>query len=660
MIKIRDCCKKYSNWRNFNTELVDNRRETIYLCYNDDMGKKNFKLVFYYIILMVICQVVGVGGQVFAEVNDFYFSDFTGDYYLSKDMEGISHLKVKESVTAEFPEFNQNKGICRQIPFTNQNGANVTLPRLTKDDITVTRNGDLEPIYSIRKEDNYYNVCTGTDEYVLGTQTYVFEYEFTKVITDFEDYQELYWDTNGNGASQRFDKVTARVHFDNKANWADKAWCYVGKYGEKGQERCKITETKDGVEFMAENLGPHENLTFDVEMMPKVFIVPGPVKNYVYVWLTVGAGVLCALAIGFGVRKFIRTREKANYYKGIFVKPEYQPSKDYSLPEMAEVYLGKKKDMKVAMLLELVVKRKIEFKKADKKKWTIIVKDLDGVGEEYMKLLLILDGGTKLEVGDEIELKRRTATSWLISLRRSMEKIIVENLKKDKLVEAKYKFGGSSKRGVANVVVMSIIMIPTVVALGIFVMGVLDGMLGLDELYGQEMVFYAAFYPTVFVMIAVTVPVVVALSDASQKYEEHTKEGLRASRYMDGLRLYIEMAEAERMKMLQSVKGADTSVEGIVKLYEKLLPYAAVFGLEESWMKEMKDYCEVKEIETPDYLMQGIVTSEMMRAVNTASSYATTATRMQSSGGGASSGFSGGGGGGFSGGGGGGGGFGGR
>ena len=93
-----------------------------------------------------------MSGEAFADVDDFYFSDFTGDYYLSKDEEGISHLKVKESVTAQFPDYNQNKGICRQIPFTNKDGTNVTLSKLTKDDITVTRNGNTEPIYSIEKE----------------------------------------------------------------------------------------------------------------------------------------------------------------------------------------------------------------------------------------------------------------------------------------------------------------------------------------------------------------------------------------------------------------------------------------------------------------------------------------------------------------------------
>ena len=137
----------------------------------------------------MVVSLVGAG------VQDFHFSDFTGDYYLTKDEEGISHLKVVESVTAEFPDYNQNKGICRQIAYTNQGGANVTLPNLSRSNIKVTRNGKDEPIYSIEKNtdrDNwYYDVCTGTNDYVLGTQVYTFEYEFEKVVTDFKEYQEL-------------------------------------------------------------------------------------------------------------------------------------------------------------------------------------------------------------------------------------------------------------------------------------------------------------------------------------------------------------------------------------------------------------------------------------------------------------------------------------
>ncbi len=626
---------------------------------------KRINISFNYIILLVFCLVVFsfLGGMpVFADVNNFYFRDFTGDYYLSRDSDGLSHLKVVESVTAVFPDYNQNKGICRQIPFTNQNGTNLTLPRLTKSDIVLTRNGEPEPIYSIEKEANYYNVCTGTDEYVLGEQTYVFEYQFENVVTEFNvdgrEFQELYWDTNGNGAMQKFEVVTARLHFEEPNVYADKSWCYVGSYGKSDQDRCVVLEIEDGVEFKAANLASFENLTFDVELKPDSFVLPEPVKNYTYVWLALVALGVSLLVISRFLVKYLKSREKSEYYKGIFVAPQYQPSKDYSLPEMAEIFIGKKKDMKVAMLLEMVVKKQIELKKVDKKNWSVILKK--EVPAEYLDLLKILNGGDKPNIDDEIEIKKQKASNRLITIKSAMESKILGDLKKDGLVEDKYNFGTSSGRGVGNVIAMSLVMVPIVVMFGLFLMSMLQEILGLDMTYGQEMVFYPYFYKSMLVLIMVTVVICVVLSDAVQKYARHTKKGLEASRYMDGLELYIRMAEAERIKFLQGIDKVDVSAKGIVKLYEKLLPYAAIFGLEESWMKEMKDYCKVEEIDEPDYLLNGIVASEMMRSIHNATSYVNTATTMSSSGGGASSGFSGGGGGGFSGGGGGGGGFSGR
>lgn len=614
-------------------------------------------------LLAAVC-LAGNALPVFAGVNDFYFKDFTGDYYLIKDADGISHLRVVESVTAVFPDFNQNKGICRQIPFTNQNGGNVTLPSLNRSNLKLTRNGVAEPIYSIDREGNYYNVCTGDDDYVLGEQTYVFQYEFIKVVTEFEkdgrEWQELYWDTNGNGSLQRFDSVTARVHFENPEVYTGESWCYVGKYGESGQDRCTITKISDGLEFAAKNLTRNENLTFDIELRAGSFVVPGPEKNYTYVWLTVLVVVVCSCVTTRFVWKFVKTRDKARYYNGLFVKPEYQPSDKYRLTEMAEMYMGKKKDVKVAMLLEMVVNGNIALKKGEKKKWSIIVKDVIGLGREDVTLLEILNGGDSVKDGDEIEVKRRSATSRLVALRKVMEDRILSNLKSDGLVEKNYHLRTSSGSTAMNVLAMVIVMVPVIIMLAMMALSFIDDVFDLSAAYGQEMVFETYFYRTNFAVIVITVIICALLSGATQRFATRTKEGLKAARYMDGLKLYIEMAEAERIKFLQSVETADVSAEGIVKLYEQLLPYAAVFGLEESWMNEMRKYCEVKDVAEPDYLMQGIIISDLTRGLHTASTIATTSTVMSSSGGGSSSGFSGGGGGGFSGGGGGGGGFSGR
>ena len=139
---------------------------------------------------------------------------------------------------------------------------------------------------------------------------------------------------------------------------------------------------------------------------------------------------------------------------------------------------------------------------------------------------------------------------------------------------------------------------------------ILNDVVGLDGQYGGDFVFREYFYPTAIIMIIATIAVITHIHNKYKKYKKHTTDGLKASRYMDGLKLYIEMAEADRLKMLQSVEGADVSPEGIVKLYENLLPYAAIFGLEKSWMEEMKQYCEVQEIEEPtqDLVNPGLTT----------------------------------------------------
>ena len=621
-------------------------------------------------IILSLITIIGLLGPtlpVNAGVHDFYFSDFTGDYYLSKDSEGISHLRVVESVTAEFPNYDQNKGICRQIPYTNQDGTNVTLPSLSKSNIKVTRNGKTEPIYSIEKNterDNYfYEVCTGTDDYLTGEQKYTFEYEFTKAVTEFfekgREFQELYWDTNGTGAQQRFDAVTARLHFEDPSIWTGESWCYVGKYKEKGSERCTILEIEDGVQFSAEGLLAHENLSFVTELLPKSFVVPEPDPNYLYVWLMVIIGVICLITIALTLVGYLKTKDKENYYKALFVKPEYQPNKEYSLPEMAELYLGKKKDAKVAMLLELVVNKNIELKKGEgKKEWSIIVKNLDNVRNEYLDLLAIINGGIKPHAGSEFEIKSRTATPTLVTLRNTMQKKIEGDLERDGLATGRWKYGTHNGKEFGSVMSTTIVVS---MILGLMALGFpasLEESFEIGAPYAGEMVFMGEYFIFVPIMIFLTVLIATWLLFTESRYKDFTFEGLKMSRYMDGLKEYIEMAEADRMKMLQSVEGADTSPQGIVKLYEKLLPYAAVFGLEESWMDEMKEYCKVEDIPEPDYLLNGIMISDFTRGLRDTVSYANSSTVMSSSGGSSSSGFSGGGGGGFSGGGGGGGGFG--
>ena len=121
--------------------------------------------------------------------------------------------------------------------------------------------------------------------------------------------------------------------------------------------------------------------------------------------------------------------------------------------------------------------------------------------------------------------------------------------------------------------------------------------------------------------------------------------------------MYMEMAEADRLKMLQSVKGADTTHEGVVRLYEKLLPYAILFKLEESWLKELSRYYEFDDVVQPAwYIGVGAFSARDFSAAMISASQSVSSTIAHSTTSASSSGSSGFGGGGFSGGGGGGGG----
>ena len=631
---------------------------------------KKKAIFFYYIILFVFCLVgMAILGArpVFAEVEDFSFKDFTADYYLSRDAEGLSQLRVVENLTAVFPNFKQNKGICRDIPFTNQDGANVTLPSLGRSDIKIKRNGFVEPIYSIEKLTNFYEVCTGDESYVLGEQVYTFEYEFLRVATEFANHQELYWDTNGNGWMQEFEGLTARVYVDAAIldDLTSGAWCYVGRYGDSGQDRCEITRTDDGFVFTTGPLKQYENLTFDIEFKSGTFVVPEPEKNHALVYafgIFVG---FCLIVVGFSLRKYAKSREKAEYYKGIFIKPEYQPPKEYGLTELAEIYHGKKKDVRVAMLLDLIVRRKIKLIKTGKKSWSFEVVDYSGMHIAERTLIAILNGGSEPRVDDTVEIKLRIATEPLVRSARKFEKEIVNAVRRGGLVENEYRYGEGRKNDIVALILVLVFLVAPVVGLLVLVAKVLIfEFSGLNEFSGR-IIFGKEFFWSTFCVAMVTVVVRWWLMLKSREFKNYTKKGLEASRYMDGLRLYIRMAEAERLEFLQSVENVDVSAEGIVKLYEKLLPYAAVFGLEKSWMAEMEKYCQAYEIEAPDYLTAGIAAAQITTALRSAAGYvmnstSASSTRMSSGGGGSSSGFSGGGGGGFSGGGGGGGGGGGR
>lgn len=628
-------------------------------------------LSFYSITLSVFCQAFAPFSASATSANLFTFKDFTADYYLEKAEDGTSRLRVVEQFTASFPNSDQNHGITRVIPYTNQDGKNLTMKSDSYLEINLWHNGVEERPYKVEDGDGYFTVYIGSpSKYVHGDQVYTLEYEFRNVITEFSEdgksWQELYWDTNGNDWTQTFKKVTATVHFADSEiakSYAGDAFCYVGRYGSSDQSRCTISQVEDGIMFEATNLRARENLTFDLEFEPNTFAVPKRTYDYRLVFALV---FLIVSGIGFGIALIVLAKQvasKREYYKGLFVKPEYAPLKDLTVAEMTENYIGKGANgqHKVATMMELAVQGKINLiqlestsTRTKKKLWQIEIKSLD-LSPEQVTILKIIAGGDKpLNVGEKLLITTHTANSELVKLGTDYITSTQEELRRQgyqKHDAAKSKNGKlAAPKNPCNTfaAVISCWMIACLISCGF----IFSEAPSYREILGG--------IPLTVLLVILFFTIFIAGLYFNSKlipFYTHTEKGLEASKYMDGLKLYVKMAEQDRIKFLQSVDGADVSHEGVVKLYEKLLPYAVIFKMEKSWLKEMSKYYEYDDVANPSwYVGVGAFSAiDFAAAVTSAGSYISSTTTHSTTSN-SSSGFSGGGGGGFSGGGGGGGG----
>ena len=285
--------------------------------------------------------------------------------------------------------------------------------------------------------------------------------------------------------------------------------------------------------------------------------------------------------------------------------------------------------------------------------WTVKINSLDLTAAEVATLKILAGSTNPLTRGQEITIKSHRATNSLIQLGRDFHRFTRDHLRTLGCLETSDRISSTKEPKIKNpCTTLSLLLVAWIFLGSIGFVLIFDTAAPYHPVYPGEWIFiaiFALFLLIFFVGLISTIKL--------HPYFTHTIKGLQYSRYLDGLKLYIKMAEADRLQFLQSVQGADTSPAGVVKLYEKLLPYAVLFRLEESWLQELAHYYEQPDLTPPTwYVGVGVFSAhEFSRAITAASrSIGTAATHSTASS--SSSGSSGGGGGGFSGGGGGGGG----
>lgn len=575
--------------------------------------------------------VAPVTASAAGDANDFSFDSFDAVYTLGRDANGVSTLTTVETLVAEFPQTDQNKGIRRGIP-VDYDGHPTDL-----DIVSVTDDQGRDREFSTDTDDGFEILTIAGEDYVRGTQTYVITYRQKNVTRAFADTRsdEFYRDVNGTAWEQPFGTVAAKivVEGDLAAALTGDAACYRGAQGVDAP--CSIDRAPDGSLSIGESdLGPGENVTFAIGFVPGTF-APWDgsfgASGLVPIFIAGLFALAAALVVAFVAR---RTTSADAPGRGTIVA-EFEPPRD---PELALVgaLIGKKTKVLPAVLVSFAVRRFARIVEADGS-YSLQYTGIDapgrpGAGHRLAQMenrIAQAFFGRVLTPGETAPLSKPAdrATKGVQSTLKLLDADVL---------------GRGLRRPVPK---RPVILVGASSALAIVLLGATG-----FGLIGQGRGPFVAALALVLALAALFVVFIVVrqpLTSAGAEVRDHVR----------GIDLYLRVAEEERIRVLQSVQGAErTEVDGgkVVDVYEKLLPYAILLGVDKSWSRVLGAAYERAGYE-PDwysgangFTVVGFASGIGSMSASTSSSSFTGGTSGSSSsfGGSSGGGFSGGGGGG--------------
>ncbi len=574
------------------------------------------------IVIGVLLSYFGVVSAHAASLNDFEITNYRVAAELKQDEDNRSVLTTKETITADFQHRDRNRGIERALPSTYlDHTLNLKVQSVTDE------SGESLPYTTYSSGDNRVVRIGEEDTFVYGKKTYVITYSQRDVTRFFEqtNKDEFYWNLLGTQWKVPIQQFSATVEIaPNLSERYDQSSCYRGVQG--ATDTCVLERiNEESFSVQASNLAAGEGVTVALSFEPGTFAPyqPSVWERLLWVWL----GLLVATTIGavaMTIRGVWRYSNKYNRKKELgTIVPEYTAPRDASVTVAGEV-LDSPRSLVAAQLLDLAVRHYVHIHETKPKSlWSAaeysleVVRDIADLREEEQEIVRDMFGGTP-KPGDTLALKELSNnTKFTTSLSDNPKKL-------KKLIRGEY---------------------------------------GLRARRAEETKWFYDAARIVAIIAAITLSPTLLLSALLLWALGHelwslTDRGLALRRYLKGLKLYIGIAEQERLKMLQSPEGTEKvgpvsgeDTQALIKLYEKVLPYAVLFGQEKEWGKALGRYYEAAHT-SPDWYGGGshtafnaVVFASALSSFNVAaSSYASTAS--SSSGGSSGGGFSGGGGGG--------------
>ncbi len=496
-----------------------------------------------------------------AGVEDFSYASWTSDYVITIDADGRSRARVIETLVARFPEYDQNRGIVRGLEERFE-GADLQL-RV----ISITDEHGARVPYDTDSDEGTLYLHLGTDDYVHGLTTYVIEYEMRDVIIATDaGVDEFYWNLLPLRSRQPIEAFAATITFSPElsAQLTGAAACYEGYSG--SDLRCPLAgpgATDTGARFTVAgtNLPPGYGFTVAIALTTDTVVQPpariaNPMTD-VAPFVLLGGGAVTAVGGTVALSQFRRRKRTAT---GIVIAqydvPENLP------PLIAAALTPGARSVIPAQIVHLAVGGVLRIEEGtDPRSPQLRLLDPARVGDPVDARLrdALFPGGS---AGDAIVLPR-TSDSFATTMRALQADGVTEASRRGLLIRERSR-GASILRWVTVGLVLGAILLGVVAMI-------------LDKQDAGSLTFFACFAGVFILGFA---------ASSAARHRVHSPTGAETYEYLQGVREFIRVAETDRLRMLQSHHGAERYRQGsieVVHLYERLLPYAMLFGEERSW-----------------------------------------------------------------------------
>ncbi|MCX6083898.1 MAG: DUF2207 domain-containing protein [Caldiserica bacterium] len=539
-----------------------------------------------------------------------------------------STITVQETIHFVSAGSSIQHGLYRYFPTTYTDPQDGRVTRVAFQVLSLMRDGLTEPWHAVR-ETNGVQVYFGSNSVDLepGEHTYVFTYSSDRQLGFFDDHDELFWNVTGNAWEFPIGRAGCTIILPGTA-WQQITGltAYTGPQGAKGTDYVMSRDDSGNPVFVTTApLARFEGLSVVVGW-PKGFIVPPSLLQTARWWLrdnrALGIAALATLGLLlYYVLTWVRVGRDPR--PGTIV-PQYAPPEGLS-PAAVRYLRLMKPDTKglTAAIAGLAVKGALVISQDEDDSFAVDTTGSAPAGllhDETELLQELFEGRSKTRL-----VFKESAHGRVQAVRKTLEKALQSTYDKGYFVTnlryaatgvalsvagviAAGLLGSTQPERVFGFLFMSVwlsmwtfgvaALVTQVVAswrgrsaqtLGKQILS-LPGAIGLTlfavpfllgELIGT-IAFVAIAGPQLLALVFVTVASDVVFFRLLRAY---TPQGRRLLDQIDGFRMYLSVAEKDRLNML-------TPVDHTPETFERYLPYALALDVDQQWSENFADVLE--------------------------------------------------------------------